>query len=152
MTLEFPNSPSLGDTYQATNVIYTWDGEKWVTGGSQVLYATQDYVNSKAVIGAAAWCRIRMDNETPIIMGSYNIASIVEGGGPNNWDVTFTNPIANGNYAVTATVNETGNGTTAFARIRDITANGFRIATHLPDGTSANRTAYGFAVYAQTSL
>ena len=31
MALNFPNSPTIGDTYAAPNgVTYTYDGEKWV--------------------------------------------------------------------------------------------------------------------------
>ncbi|MHC4717813.1 MAG: hypothetical protein ACYS5V_12645 [Planctomycetota bacterium] len=154
MTLEFPNSPSLGDTYQTTNVIYTWDGEKWVTGGSQVLYATKDYVDSKAVIGLAAWGRFRATREPPNqLVGSYNIASIEQVDHPNNWNITFINPMPNANYAVTATVNEPEMGVTiGFARIRTMTTTGFRLATHLSDGTGADLAPFGFAVYAQESL
>jgi hypothetical protein len=154
MTLDFPNSPSLGDTYQTTNVIYTWDGEKWVTGGSQALYATKDYVDSKAVVGLFAWGRFRANQSPPVIQGSYNIASIVRGGADNNWDITFINPMPDEFYAVTANVNEPGNGSTiAFCRIREMKTTGFRLSTHYgTDGGQANFAGFGFAVYAQTSL
>ena len=43
MTLQFPNNPSNGQQYTASNnLIYTWDGEKWITTGSSG--ATSGYV------------------------------------------------------------------------------------------------------------
>jgi len=44
MTLQFPNNPSNGQQYTASNnLIYVWDGEKWITTGSA--QAAGDYVN-----------------------------------------------------------------------------------------------------------
>jgi len=35
MAIQFPNSPSNGQTFTASNnIIYRWDGEKWTTIGS----------------------------------------------------------------------------------------------------------------------
>jgi hypothetical protein len=34
MALNFPNTPSLGDTYEASGVTYVWDGVKWTSKGS----------------------------------------------------------------------------------------------------------------------
>jgi len=34
MALNFPNSPSLNETFQTSDVIYTWDGVKWTSKGS----------------------------------------------------------------------------------------------------------------------
>jgi hypothetical protein len=151
MTLEFPNSPSLGDTYTSNNLLYTWDGEKWTTAGSLTEYATKQYVDSKAVIGVAAWGRFQA-SAPQTLLASYNIAGFTQGGGENNWDFTFINAMANANYAVVATVNEIGNGSTTFARVRNITDTGFRVATHFATGDAAFYHSFGFAVYAQTSL
>lgn len=44
MTLQFPNNPSNGQQFTASNnLIYVWDGEKWITTGSA--QAQGDYVN-----------------------------------------------------------------------------------------------------------
>ena len=32
MAINFPNSPSLNDTYTVNGITYTWDGTVWVTG------------------------------------------------------------------------------------------------------------------------
>jgi len=34
MALNFPNSPSLNETFQASGVTYVWDGVKWTSKGS----------------------------------------------------------------------------------------------------------------------
>lgn len=34
MALNFPNSPVLNDTYEASGVTYVWDGVKWTSKGS----------------------------------------------------------------------------------------------------------------------
>ena len=35
MTLQFPNNPSNGQSFKASNnLVYVWDGEKWITQGS----------------------------------------------------------------------------------------------------------------------
>jgi hypothetical protein len=152
--LLFPANPAAGDIVTLTNgVSYTWTGIYW-SGSTyaESTIATKDYVDSKAAIGVAAWGRFKADSGAPQLVASYNIASVVRGGGDNNWDITFINPMQTPNYAVVAAVNEAGSGTTAFARIRDITPTKFRLATHHSDGSAANFTSYGFAVYAQTSL
>ena len=33
MALNFPNSPSLNDTYPVNGVVYVWDGSKWTSRG-----------------------------------------------------------------------------------------------------------------------
>ena len=44
MTLQFPKNPSNGQQFTASNnLIYVWDGEKWITTGSA--QAAGDYVN-----------------------------------------------------------------------------------------------------------
>lgn len=32
MAIDFPAAPTIGETFTANNVIYTWDGEKWTAG------------------------------------------------------------------------------------------------------------------------
>ena len=34
MALNFPNSPALNDTYEASGVTYVWDGVKWTSKGA----------------------------------------------------------------------------------------------------------------------
>ena len=42
MTLQFPASPSLNQTFTASNnLIYKWDGEKWITLGSSATDTTK---------------------------------------------------------------------------------------------------------------
>ena len=52
MTLQFPASPSLNETYTASNdLIYKWDGEKWITTGSSAdsnTYVRNDIDNTYA--------------------------------------------------------------------------------------------------------
>jgi hypothetical protein len=37
MAINFPSSPSVNDSITANNVIYTWDGVKWVADGSGII-------------------------------------------------------------------------------------------------------------------
>ena len=34
MALNFPGTPSLGDTYEASGITYVWDGVKWTSKGA----------------------------------------------------------------------------------------------------------------------
>ena len=34
MALNFPKTPSIGGTYEASGVTYVWDGVKWTSKGS----------------------------------------------------------------------------------------------------------------------
>ena len=40
MSINFPNSPSNGDTYTFNNTQYTWDGEKWDSSLSAIISNT----------------------------------------------------------------------------------------------------------------
>jgi hypothetical protein len=89
MTLQFPNSPSLGDTYEANNIVYTWDGEKWVTSSSGGQIGTK---------GAVAYGCVSSSNT---LTGGYNIASTSYTAG--TLSVTFATEMNNNNYTVVAT-------------------------------------------------
>ena len=34
MSITFPSSPSINDTYVVGSIIYLWDGAKWTVGGN----------------------------------------------------------------------------------------------------------------------
>jgi hypothetical protein len=55
MALQFPNNPSLGQTYEFAPYIYQWDGEKWKTIGIGYNPISQLFVEGAVdLIGSAA--------------------------------------------------------------------------------------------------
>ena len=110
MSLNFPASPSNGDQYTSAGIIYTWDGEKWVTGGFSPTYVktTGDTMTGdltvpninvpgtgvidamqtpKAILHFQAFA-----DQSTTITASYNIASVVfQAAGI--YRITFTNPL-----------------------------------------------------------
>ena len=37
MSITFPSSPSINDTYVVGSIIYLWDGAKWTVGGNTLI-------------------------------------------------------------------------------------------------------------------
>jgi len=74
MTLNFPSSPSNGQTYSLANgATYTWDGEKWkasnIPDSSDVVQTTDTPANGEVLKwdnGAAVWAA---DNDTTYSVG-----------------------------------------------------------------------------------
>lgn len=50
MAINFPSSPTVGQTFTVGNVIYTWDGSKWYTN-----LATATVVESDPIYTASTW-------------------------------------------------------------------------------------------------
>jgi hypothetical protein len=52
MPIDFPNNPTLNDTYSFADLTWRWDGQKWVSvaagGGSSLIEAARFYVSATA--------------------------------------------------------------------------------------------------------
>jgi len=61
LALNFPSSPTVGDKYPSTPVVgvpqYTWDGEKWTTGGGSIITPIGDAPNDGVIYArrSQAW-------------------------------------------------------------------------------------------------
>ena len=44
MAINFPTSPTVGDTYTVNSVVYTWDGTKWNASTGFVSYTYADRI------------------------------------------------------------------------------------------------------------
>jgi len=50
MALNFPNSPSLNETFEASGVTYVWDGVKWTSKGATSGIPIVPDVNGNVII------------------------------------------------------------------------------------------------------
>jgi hypothetical protein len=134
MTIQFPDTPSQGDTFEASNgVTYTYDSGGWTannpTGLTDLLdiYATQDYVDNLVAnrggantVGAIAW----MNTGRSGVGTGYNLT--VSRLGNAEYQYTFVTPQLDNNYAVIGQTQEQNYET---VRVRNKTVNGFIVTT-----------------------
>lgn len=52
MTLNFPSSPTVGDTYTSGNVSYVWEGTAWQSEGNKSDFSiTDSYLGEELFVG-----------------------------------------------------------------------------------------------------
>ena len=124
MSLNFPASPSNGDQYTSAGIIYTWDGEKWVTGGFSPTYVkttgdtmtgklatpstissdsgttavTKDYVDGGDSPSSAS-AYVNFDGTTLAIRQQLNVAAVTSLG-TGQWKMTYTSALQNASYCL----------------------------------------------------
>lgn len=96
-------------------------------------------------VNASAWAAVESDGS--VESGASFNCSITKPVGTGRYDVTFTNPMPNGEYSVTTAPA----GTTNIVRYQDRTVNGFSI-TCRNTSDSAIDTAHSFVVHATNAI
>lgn len=119
MPLDFPNSPTTGQTYTGpNNVVWQWDSQKWVAGyGAATAYApiaspvftgdpqapTQPASDADASIATTAFVAPSWNNEGRNLVHNSQLAIAQRGNGPfstntmtlDRWRLNLTNDTAN---------------------------------------------------------
>lgn len=122
-------APENGNNYARRNG--TWNAI--TTGGGDINNITYE--------GASAWGNVAADGT---ISGSYNIASVTNSG-TGIYDIVFTTPMANANYALTLGCQQ------YLCAANTLTVNGFRVRTRLLDESNVN-TQFSFAVHSSNAI
>lgn len=110
-----------------------------------------DALPPKSGTGADAWVNVAGDTvsvgQTPTILASYNIASVVKSADGTDYLVTFQTPMPTANYAVTACVSsDDDRGGIAF--VDNKTKNGFIVNIRATNGGNADDTPFSAIVHA----
>ena len=64
MVLNFPNTPEVGDEYKESNLIYEWDGEKWISKGGQGGQGNSEEIDEIIVTSTDTSCSFTAYNGT----------------------------------------------------------------------------------------
>ena len=116
--LSFPTSPSVNDIYTQDGISYQWDGSKWTANNDTALNLDAILANGSSSTrtmttgaitsptAAKAWVNFN-GNSTITIRDSFNVSSITDEG-QGKYTVNFTNAMSNANYAILATIEESG--------------------------------------------
>ena len=125
--LNFPASPTVGKTYTANNVIYTWNGKFWAANNAQDLDARFVNVTGDTMTGnltvpslnggqLAGFRNILVNGNLTINQRNVDIAAAATGKyGQDRWKKTaggMTQIIEEGNFEPSATYTLSGTGVT----------------------------------------
>ena len=126
-TLNFPASPTVGKTYAANNVIYTWNGTFWAANNAQGLdtrfvNVTGDTMTGNLTVPSlnggqlAGFRNVIINGDLTINQRGVAIASVATGAyGQDRWKKTaggMTQIIEAGNFEPSATYTLSGTGVT----------------------------------------
>lgn len=105
MAINFPSSPTNGQTYTSGTVVYTWDGTKWtaaasVAAGTAALLTTGGALSGDVVLNAQSDARFA-DADSSHWVGFQAPATI-------SGNVTWTLPASDGLNGQVLTTNGTG--------------------------------------------